>query len=133
MTNEEKLILLEDLGARLPYDIDINYKAQEDGILVAINNNGQCSIKFYDSILYNVDIENIKPYLYLESELTDDMKDDAVDNNAAVYLDNTKKYFVWKNNLDTYKWCNRNKVDYRHLISKGFALPMSSKKANTKY
>ena len=60
-------------------------------------------------------MEFIKPYLYSESELTDEMKDDAVEHNAAKFLDIQKKYFVFNNDINTFKWCNRNKVDYRNF------------------
>lgn len=131
MTVEERLMILEDFGARIPYGLEVRYEYEENKFvydtLVSVSIDEGYEYVLKNHYFHVDDMEFVKPYLYSESELTDEMKDDAVNNNAAVYLDNTKKYFVWKNNLDTFKWCNKNKVDYRNLISKGFALPMKEK------
>ena len=131
MTVEERLRILEDFGARIPYGLQVRYEYQENKFVydalvsVSITEGHEYVLK--NHYFHVDDMEFVKPYLYSESELTDDMKDDAVENNAAKFLDIQKKYFVFNNDINTFKWCNRNKVDYRNLIGKGFALPMKEK------
>jgi hypothetical protein len=131
MTVEERLMILEDLGARIPYGLEVRYEYEENKFVydtlvsVSIDEGYEYVLKNY--YFHVDDMEFVKPYLYSESELTDDMKDDAVEHKAAKYLDPQKKYFVFNNDINTVKWCNQNKVDYRNLIAKGFALPMKEK------
>lgn len=131
MTVEERLMILEDLGARIPYGLEVRYEYEENKFVydtlvsVSIDEGYEYVLKNY--YVHVDDMEFVKPYLYFESDLTDEMKDDAVEHKAAKYLDLQKKYFVFNNDINTVKWCNRNKVDYRNLISKGFALPMKEK------
>ena len=131
MTVEERLMILEDLGARIPYGLEVRYEYKENKFVydtlvsVSIDEGYEYVLKNY--YVHVDDMEFVKPYLYSESDLTDEMKDDAVENKAAKYLDLQKKYFVFNNDINTVKWCNRNKVDYRNLIGKGFALSMKEK------
>lgn len=131
MTVEERLMILEDLGARIPYGLEVRYEYKENKFVydtlvsVSITEGHEYVLQNY--YFYEDDMEFVKPYLYSESDLTDEMKDDAVENKAAKYLDPQKKYFVFNNDINTFKWCNRNRVDYRGLIGKGFALSMKEK------
>jgi hypothetical protein len=131
MTVEERLMILEDLGARIPYGLEVRYEYEENKFVydtlvsVSIDEGYEYVLKNY--YFHVDDMEFVKPYLYSESDLTDEMKDDAVEHKAAKYLDPQKKYFVFNNDINTVKWCNKNKVDYRGLVGKGFALSMKEK------
>ena len=131
MTVEERLMILEDLGARIPYGLEVRYEYKENkfvhDILVSVSITEGNEYVLQNYYFYEDDMEFVKPYLYAESDLTDEMKDDAVEHKAAKYLDLQKKYFVFNNDINTVKWCNKNKVDYRNLIGKGFALSIKEK------
>lgn len=131
MTVEERLMILEDFGARIPYGLEVRYEYEENKFvydtLVSVSIDEGYEYVLKNHYFHVDDMEFVKPYLYSESELTDEMKDDAVEHKAAKYLDIQKKYFVFNNDINTFKWCNQNKVDYRNLITKGFALPMKEK------
>ena len=131
MTQEDKDLLLQDLCARLPYDVMINY----DGHIYVLNeidsackdidyitvriqdkNRQQCA----ESVL----IEDIKPYLRPMSSMTEEEKkeyqslcviygDHDADDNVTYYYFDT---------IESFDWLNAHHFDYRGLIDKGLAL-----------
>ena len=137
MTQKDKELLLKDLCARLPFSVkllvpswderEMEYVDRVD-ILYSVNGDGYIHTLSED---YNFDIEDVKPYLFPLSSMTeaqqeefdriyaDDMQ--VVANNLKNRLDG-KSY---ETNLGHYRhidWLNANHFDYRGLIEKGLAI-----------
>ena len=129
MTQEDKDLLLKDLCARLPYGVICYDEAQkENGFFKTFEYEGFGRIHNGRGLRF---IENIKPYLFPLSSMTeaqqeefdriyaDDMQ--VVANNLKNRLDG-KPY---ETNLGHYRhidWLNANHFDYRGLIPKGLAI-----------
>ena len=105
MTQEDKELLLKDLCARLPYGLKYNYGGY-DGCDYTMN---QVDCNAVDCAF---PIENVKPYLFPLSSMTEEQK---------------KKWFYTLSSdyhitYDTVDWCNKNHFDYRGLIEKEIAI-----------
>ena len=146
MTQEEKMLLIKDLSARLPYAVKVEHTSGFSGTLHDItvyhtydeNDNvcdAICSTDFFgdgDSIY----IEYFKPYLFPLSSMTEEQQEEfdriyaddmqVVANNLKNRLDG-KPY---ETNLGHYRhidWLNANHFDYRGLIPKGLAIDATGK------
>ena len=133
MTQEEKELLLKDLGARLSYKLHCRvFKLNED-------------IKENDDILYGVIGDNvvtlksdkdeclmyyqIKPYLRPLSSMTKDEK--AIYSNYKIVVRGLG--IVFEYNLDfVTEWLLKHHFDYRGLIEKGLAIEAPEEMYNTK-
>lgn len=115
MTQEHKELLLKDLCARLPYGIKFlreswNYEWDQELSVIEVLEDIDKDGYINRTKVYNV--EDIKPYLFPLSSMTEEQQ-----------LDLTK--FVanginGKNIL--YDWYNKNHFDYRGLIPMGLAI-----------
>ena len=115
MTQEYKELLLKDLCARLPYGIKFlreswNYEWDQELSVIEVLEDIDKDGYINRTKVYNV--EDIKPYLFPLSSMTEEQQ-----------LDLTK--FVansinGKNIL--YDWYNKNHFDYRGLIPMGLAI-----------
>lgn len=146
MNEQDKLLLLEDLCARLPYGVHcIVYKM-----------NGDIREE-YDTIRY-IELDNvitykskddecfmlyqIKPYLRPMSSMTDEERRElnnqgytkiageswhycALNLNNAFYNPEGYKYVKINYVISLLDWLNAHHFDYRGLIEKGLALPAS--------
>ena len=105
MTQEDKELLLRDLCARLPYGLKYNYGGY-DGCDYTMNrvdcNAVDCAFP----------IENVKPYLFPLSSMTEEQKKEG-------FYSLSSDYHI---TYDTVDWCNKNHFDYRGLIEKGLAI-----------
>lgn len=138
MKQEDKELLLKDLCARLPYRVKLQlYNGELDNdILNSIDTEEYIIINGKD------DIENVKPYLFPLSSMTEEQKkeyysladDVTIKPGQGCYLgikihciklgisDNPHEE-VWDYiNLDALDWLNKNHFDYRGLIEKGLAI-----------
>ena len=111
MTNKEKDLLLKDLCARLPYNVQCCVKKNHkiSGSLVGIIGE---NVHVFSSGHGIFSINIIKPYLLPLSSMTKEQQ-----------LDLTK--FVANGIRDEnilYDWYNENHFDYRGLIDKGLAI-----------
>lgn len=110
MTQEQKNLLLKDLCARLPYGvkISVNDKVESlQGINILDN------VVEYDSCLSS-DIEEVKPYLFPLSSMTEEQKD-----IFGKLWWNTHGVYMAMHAID---YLNKNNYDYRGLIEKSLAL-----------
>lgn len=115
MTQKHKELLLKDLCARLPYGIKFlreswNYEWDQELSVIEVLEDIDKDGYINRTKVYNV--EDIKPYLFPLSSMTEEQQ-----------LDLTK--FVanginGKNIL--YDWYNKNHFDYRGLIPMGLAI-----------
>jgi len=130
MTKEEKLLLLKDLCARVPYvtfvyvewheteEMEIvegcEDEEEEPNIhtLISCNYYGECDL---DDNLSKT-IYDIKPYLRHISSMTDEEKEDfgaSFTSEGLVTLADT---------VECMDWLNAHQFDYRGLIPMGLAL-----------
>lgn len=128
MTQEDKELLLKDLCARLPYGVICHY----DTIVPMVG-----KVKSYGR-LYNIsffdikpcfqfhcnrdvfDFDNVKPYLFPLSSMTEEQKDEYHDNcNAGLNRWGEEVYYDSDESID---WLNAHHIDYRGLIPKGLAI-----------
>ena len=134
MTKEDKVLLLKDLCARLPYGLKV--KCEKYSFPVTILYGGNIDeVKFIET----GGIENIyaiKPYLFPLSSMTEEQKKEIskryklhtyyglcieITNHSEGYWDDDNSC-----NLQDYLWLvdwfNKNHFDYRGLIEKGLAI-----------
>ena len=138
MTQEQKDLLLKDISARLPYgvkcaevypdgnkfenewDIIRISKYVEDGIHIS-----NCKTTYG----YCSSIENIKPYLFPISSITDEQRNEfpfefSLLNafiNGYIYMFEDEELTV-DDIIRMLDCLNRNNIDYRGLIDKGLAI-----------
>ena len=110
MTQEEKDLLLKDLCARLPYGVKVNNEIQGDFIIYGICEN----YIFARTTTSHADfrIENIKPYLFPLSSMTEEQQ-----INLTKFVANG----INGENI-LYDWYNKNHFYYRGLIPMGLAI-----------
>ena len=124
MTQEDKELLLRDLCTRLPYGVKIstNNKVESlQGINILDN------VVEYDSCLSS-DIEEVKPYLFPLSSMTEEQKNAAPFESSLLnafingYISLFEDEELTIDDLNRlYDWFDKNHFDYRGLIPKGLA------------
>ena len=137
MTKENKILLIKDLCARLPYGVQVQdtrcgisgklhdmlvfplYKGNDVYDYIAATN-------FYTDC-YSDDIELFKPYLFPLSSMTEEQKKEFNSYFASVpyYGDNIHiPYYSIELLIDFY---NKHHLDWRGLIEKGLAIDATGK------
>ena len=123
MTQEEKDLLLKDLCARVPYGL-------------ICKSNSYKKILFNSSHISLIETEEIKPYLFPLSSMTEEQKKEFIqyakyeveDTVCGIHYD---EYYLSDYvgtpeepicNYNAIDWLNKNHFDYRGLIEKGLAL-----------
>ena len=134
MTQKDKELLLKDLCARLPYGVIVNVKGFDydyNDKITQIYKGVGCSIQVTTNMPY--DIEQVKPYLFPLSSMTDRQKNlfslivcklddsDMWRNGDMIFIDNETDL---DSLLDFY---NKNHLDWRGLIPKGLAIDATGK------
>lgn len=144
MLKEEKELLIQDLGARLPYGVIISVKDinnfQFDGILHVIGQNW-CRLDILDPIKKarvknpTIPLEYIKPYLRPLSSMTEDEKNELKEYLDAAEVDYNGFGYSEGGTLEDYissipysicssvvDWLNKKMFDFRGLIPRGRAI-----------
>ena len=121
MTQEDKMLLIKDLSARLPYAVTVEHTSGFRGTLhdITVHHMYDDNDNVYDAICYtdffgdedSIYIEYFKPYLFPISSMTEEQKEDMIKSSCGIGSD--------KNVFD---WYNKNHFDYRGLIEKGLAI-----------
>lgn len=114
MKQEDKELLLKDLCGRLPYDIKCKIEMWigcDVCTIYNINSTGYVEI-VEDSDTNGVSIENIKPYLFPLSSMTEKQK------TSHNFLKNS----AYANPIKLIDFYIKNHFDYRGLIEKGLAI-----------
>ena len=119
MTQEQKDLLLKDLCARLPYGVKVQFWKYKDNkeiidTLYNIDADGFCNTDEFDSLLK---LEDIKPYLFPLSSMTEEQKTSH----------NFLKHSAYANPIKLIDWYNKNHFDYRGLIPMGSAIDATGK------
>ena len=135
MTQEEKLLLLKDLSARLVYGVVVNYKEGEydwrrwkiktlyapdyskSGTLIDTDNDGWIGYEEYEGAGMStgsapLHLGKVLPYLRPMSSMTEEEKEEY------------DKTFDWDYDVQgtPFDWLNEHHFDFRNLIGKGLAL-----------
>jgi hypothetical protein len=133
MTQEDKKLLLKDLCARLPYGVKIALKNSESYHHENVAKKGDVTIDklkgfngSYFSIYHDnpldwdwyendIDIEDIKPYLFPMSSMTEEQEEEynklnCYELGCFPHLEEALDYLI------------ENHFDYRGLINRGLAL-----------
>lgn len=139
MTKEDRLLLVKDLSARLPYGVEIEHiKSGMRGVLHELNvypmydDNDNvfdciCHTDFFgdgDSF----DISEFKPYLFPLSSMTEEQK---YEYNELTHSNNIKSIegVITSTDCSTAEidWLKKNHFDYMGLIPKDLALDATGK------
>ncbi len=136
MTEEDRTLLLKDLSARLPYGVKIALKNDGSYHHENVAKKGDITIdklKGFTGSYFNIyhsnpldwdwydddiDIEDIKPYLFPLSSMTEEQR-----NEYHELLYNPKHGI----DIDYFDWCHKNHLDCRGLIKKGLAIDATNK------
>ena len=134
MTQEEKDLLIKDLCARLFFGVKVLYNTQI--FEVQYIEPMYEEIKLLDNENYTLSIDEVKPYLFPLSSMTEEQYKYISYNFGRDGLDYIKYgtcdfHSSTLNIEDIYElvdWLNENHFDYRGLIEKSLALDATEKR-----
>lgn len=116
MTQEDKDLLIKDLCGRLPYKVKAQIPDEYGGYTSAIE-----SIDIDGFVVdfegTQIEIENIKPYLFPLSNMTAEQKREY----AHIVVMSGNIATLQLTGMTVQDWFNKNHFDYRGLIPKGLA------------
>ena len=122
MTQEQKNLLMRDLCARLPYKVYAQIPDEYGGYTSAIESiDIDGFIK--DSEGTQIEIENVKPYLFPMSSMTEEQSKELEEIDPEFYsviYENGDVYVSM--DVRGYDWLNKNHFDYRGLIPMGLVI-----------
>jgi hypothetical protein len=138
MTQEEKMLLIKDLSARLPYAVTVEHTSGFRGTLhdITVHHMYDENDNVYDAICYtdffgdedSIYIEYFKPYLFPLSSISEEQKSYingrwGVNENFEFEIDPLwGEYFVdICDAVDFINWCYENHFDINGLIPRGLA------------
>lgn len=131
MTQNEKDLLLKDLCVRLPYFTKVQIK-NEIVVLDSICDDDGYHFNFIGDDREGVNIENIKPYLFPLSSMTEKQifeineilgGDFEIDKYGITDLIRNRRTSLSYLELDAlFEYFNKNHFDYRGLIPIGLAI-----------
>ena len=134
MTQEERMLLIKDLSARLPYAVTVEHTSGFRGTLhdITVHHMYDDNDNVYDAICYtdffgdedSIYIEYFKPYLFPMSSMTEEQRKEM---EELMYKTDTPFGAIFSENVDYFDWLNKNHFDYRGLIEKGLAIDATGK------
>jgi hypothetical protein len=130
ITQEDRDLLINDLCARLPFGIKVLYDTQI--FEVQYIEPMYEEIKLLDNERYTLSIDEVKPYLFPLSSMTEEHQrelnsigwyfdNDTISNSETYYSEDTD-YTTHTDCCSLIDWLNKNHFDYRGLIPKGLAI-----------
>lgn len=130
MTPKDKLLLIQDLSARLPYAVTVEctgggFRGTLHNIIVHHMYDDNDNV--YDAICYtdyfgdgdNIGIEYFKPYLFPLESMTEKQKEEYCNLQEKVIYNS--KGFVNSDVMEYVNWCYKNHIDINGLIPLGLA------------
>ena len=127
MTQEDKMLLIKDLSARLPYAVTVEHTSGFRGTLhdITIHHKYDEQDNVYDAICFTdffgdndcIDIEYFKPYLFPLSSIDDVIRGELVGIKVSVYESG-----IVESSPRLIDFYNKYHLDYRGLIEKGLAI-----------
>ena len=121
MTQKDKELLFRDLCARIPYNVkcyNSKYRPDlaEEIICITVNYNHPCVQ--LGTYLYK--LEQVKPYLFPLSSITEAQKEEYCSLQQKVIYNN--KGLVNSDTMEYVNWCYKNHIDINNLIPIGLAI-----------
>lgn len=130
MTLEEKNILIQDLNNRLFYGVVLSCCDMVGEVLTSITKEGLINNDY--------NLEEVKPFLFPLSSMTDEQKEELNEKFNVQILGNNiyisyHSQGYWDTDLDVslqdwlwlINWCYKNHFDINKLIEKGLAIDAS--------
>jgi hypothetical protein len=114
MTQENKELLIKDLCARLPYGVKV-FDNSYGGVDV-FNLVGYDGEDFLDDDGYWYRVEDCKPYLFPQSDMT---QEQMVEYYNTLFVDDKGVKYLTVKSLD---WLYKNHIDIYGFISMGLAI-----------
>lgn len=127
MIQEDKLLLLKDLSARLPYGVKVKTPYNDAILIGLIKRKGFKKDEYYiDAITdkQTYPVRYIQPYLRPISSMTEEEIVELKWLNEKCDAMPTFEY-VPVENYRIYDWMNRHHFDYRGLIEKNLAIEVT--------
>ena len=134
MKQKDKDLLLKDLCTRLPYYLKVRVNEKIETLDVIADDCGYY-FNFLNDNEEGVTIENIKPYLFPLSSMTEEQYESLKESGILSNCNHIYEYvnphiygisFIFKKfktySLELIEWLNKNHFDYRGLIEKGLAI-----------
>ena len=135
MTQEEKMLLIKDLSARLPYAVTVEHTSGFRGTLhdITVHHMYDENDNVHDAICYtdffgdedSIYIEYFKPYLFPMSSMTEEQKKELSDEICYFthsQIEGRDPNGIMNGTIFEIDFYNKNHLDYRGLIDKGLAL-----------
>lgn len=134
MTQNEKELLMNDLCARLLYGVKVSFRCNHIHVLKSVLGSGLTLItEIVTNVNTTTDVENIKPYLFPLSSMTEEQWMDTPYANLNNFTFDSFKcgcstlaFETYEVNLryvvDFINWCYKNHFDVYGLIEKGLAI-----------
>lgn len=130
MTKEYKDLLIQDLCARLPYNVHVNYKGEIYDVLgISYGRLILCKPFMSQTLEYCPLVEEVKLCLFPMSSMTEEQRKYIADRwNVNEDFDfeidpNWGKYFVVLDDaVDYINWLIENHFDFQNLIPKKLAI-----------
>ena len=107
MTQEERMLLIKDLSARLPYAVTVEHTSGFRGTLhdITVHHMYDENDNVYDAICYtdffgdedDIYIEYFKPYLFPMSSMTEEQKEELME---LMYKADTPFGAIFSENID---------------------------------
>ena len=110
MKQEDKQLLLVDLCGRLPYGVKVRTSVGGE-----IRNDKE-TLNFAQLSLFEAGHEDVKPYLFPISSMTEEQKEEHQD-----LIKNHYSFDANRNVFTLQDFYNKNHIDYRGLIEKELA------------
>lgn len=131
MTQEDRELLLKDLSSRVPYGVkymkyswgyELDQEIPEVEVLECVDKNGYIS----HTKVYKID--DIKPYLFPLSSMTEEQKNEFNTKSLELQLKVIDDEIMYEKatefEVDFY---NKHHLDWRGLIEKGLAIDATNK------
>ena len=120
MNQEDKELLSKDLCARLPYGVKVNEAIHGDFTLIGLTNERVFTTCEVEGCHNDFPIENIKPYLFPMSRMTEEEAIKYITLTHYNTDDNGKSYRELT--VESLDWLLSNHFDFRGLIPMGLAI-----------
>ena len=117
MTQEDKELLMQDLCARLKYDVKVLYDNKVFSIDYVSSIYEEIKLDTCDN--YTLDVSDVKPYLFPLSSMTEEQKMFLKQQNWCIAISTSGTVETTVEGID---WLNKNHFDYRNLINKNLAI-----------
>lgn len=137
MTQEERMLLIKDLSARLPYAVTVEHTSGFRGTLhdLTVYHVYDDNDNVYDAICYtdffgdedNIYIEYFKPYLFPLSSMTEEQEKELLKlgvsyGEYALHDDIRGLGIMVDEAYIFFEFCYKNHIDFLGLIEKGLAI-----------